>query len=87
MRVFGISLDSVEDQGKFHEQQELNFPLLSDTDGSAAQKYDVLAEGRRYASRVTFVIDDKGILRAIDSKVDVSSHGEDVVALVESLRQ
>ena len=75
------------DQKKFHGEQELNFPLLSDPDGSAAAKYDALMEGRPYARRVTFVIDPEGVLRAIDDQVQVSSHGADVVALVEKLRE
>ena len=87
IRVFGVSLDSVTDLAKFHEQQELNFPLLSDPDGSAASKYGVLPEGGRFAARVTFVIDPEGKLRAIDDKVNVDSHGEDLIMLVEELSQ
>jgi len=86
VRVFGISLDSVEDQAFFFLEKELNFPLLSDPDGSAAAKYGVLPEGGRFASRVTFVIDDEGILRARDDSVNVDTHGVDVVELVEKLR-
>ena len=87
MRVFGASLDSVADQAKFHEQQELNFPLLSDPDGSVGARYGVLPEGGRWTARVTFVIDPEGVLRAIDDKVQVTSHGEDLVKLIESLRE
>ncbi len=86
VRVFGISLDSVKKQAEFHEKQELNFPLLSDPDGSAAAKYGVLPKGGSYAKRVTFVIDPKGVLRAIDDKVNVQSHGEDLIELVETLQ-
>lgn len=87
MKVHGASLDSVADQAKFHEQQELNFPLLSDPDGSVAAKYGVLPEGASWTARVTFVIDPKGILRAIDDKVQVTSHGDDLIELIESLRE
>ncbi len=81
-----MSLDSVEDQAFFHIEQELNFPLLSDPDGSAAAKLGVLPEGARWTSRVTLVIDEKGILRAIDDQVQVATHGDDLVDLVQSLR-
>ena len=84
--VFGVSLDSVEDQAAFHAQQELNFRLLSDPDGSAAAKYGVLPEGGRFANRVTFILDEKGVLRHIDDKVQVDRHGEDLIELVEQLR-
>ena len=85
MKVYGISLDSVGDQAKFHEQQKLNFPLLSDPDGSAARKYAVL--GSSFASRVTFVIAPDGTLAAVDENVKVASHGEDLVMLVEKLQE
>ena len=81
-----MSLDSVEDQAFFHAEQELNFRLLSDPDGSAAAKLGVLPEGARWTSRVTLVIDEKGILRAIDDQVQVATHGDDLVALVQDLQ-
>jgi peroxiredoxin Q/BCP len=84
VKVFGISLDSVVDQAKFHEQQKLNFPLLSDPDGSAARKYAVL--GGAMTNRVTFVIAPDGTLAAIEENVQVGSHGEDLIALVEKLQ-
>ncbi len=73
-------------QAEFAKQQELNFRLLSDPDGSAAAKYDVLPAKARFTKRVTFVIDDKGVLRHVDEAVKVKTHGEDVVALVKKLR-
>jgi peroxiredoxin Q/BCP len=84
--VYGISLDSVQDQAAFAEKQGLNFPLLSDPDASAAQKYGVLDASGQYTQRVTFVIDDKGILRRIVDQVSVKTHGEDLAALIEELR-
>ena len=83
--VYAMSLDDVAAQKAFAEAQELNFGLLSDTDGSAARKYGVLGK-RGYAQRVTFLIDDKGVLRHIDREVKVRSHGADLVALVERIK-
>jgi len=84
--VAGISLDDVASQKQFHEQQKLNFPLLSDPDGSVAAKYGVLMADKGYTARVTFLIDDKGVLRAIDDKVSVASHGKDLAGVVRGLR-
>ncbi len=81
-----MSLDDVAALAAFAQAQELAFPLLSDPDGSAARKYGVLMEDRPFARRVTFVIDDKGILRHVDEKVDVSKHGEDIAGLIEKLK-
>jgi peroxiredoxin Q/BCP len=85
--VHGISLDSVADQAKFVKQEELNFALLSDPDGSAAAKYQVLPGGQRYTSRVTFVIDPKGVLRHIEREVDVAAHGSDLAKLIAKLQE
>jgi peroxiredoxin len=70
----------------FAEAQELNFGLLSDPDASATRKLGALSERGRYAGRISFVIDDKGVLRHVDREVDVSSHGTDIAALVKKLR-
>lgn len=86
VRVVGVSLDDVKAQARFHEEQELNFPLLSDPDGSVGRKYGVLPEQARFTKRVTFVLDDKGILRAVDDAVDVKDHGVDLALLVRELR-
>ena len=84
MRIFGVSLDSVVDLSIFAEEQELNFRLLSDPDGSAATKYGVFAG--RFANRVTFVLDEKGVLRHIDQSVEVTTHGADLVEVVRKLQ-
>ena len=81
--MYGVSLDDVNDLAAFVKKQELEFPLLSDPDGSVALKYGVHAG--RYARRVTFVLDDEGVLRHVDTDVKVSSHGPDVVALIVEL--
>jgi len=86
VRVFGISFDSVAEQKTFHEREELNFPLLSDPDGSVAAKYGAAVPGRPFAQRLSFVIDPEGVLRAVDEKVDVMKHGDDLLKLIESLK-
>ena len=84
--AYGISLDSVQEQAQFAEKQKLPFPLLSDPDGSAATKYGVLEPGAEYTKRVTFVIDDQGVLRKVVDKVNVQSHGTDLAALIDELK-
>jgi peroxiredoxin Q/BCP len=86
VRVYGISLDDVAAQAAFAKAQKLNFPLLSDPDGSVAQKFGVLPAGGRWTQRVTFIIDDEGVLRHIDRKVDVQTHGDDLLNLIEGLQ-
>ena len=71
----------------FAQAQKAPYKMLSDPDGSVAAKYGVLDPSGKYAQRVTFVIDDQGVLRKILDKVDVKTHGEDLAALIDELKQ
>lgn len=66
--VLGVSTDPVEKNRKFAEKYGFRFPLLSDEDGSIAEKYGVL-ESRRSgaiaARRTTFIIDKDGIIKKV----------------------
>ena len=85
--MLGISLDSVVAQAEFAKAQKLDYPLLSDPDGSVAAKYGVLMAEKGIARRVTFLVDDKGVLRCIDDHVDVEHHGADLVRKLKELRR
>jgi peroxiredoxin Q/BCP len=82
--VLGISPDSVNSHKKFKEKYDLPFILLSDEHKKVLQKYDVWKEksmyGRKYMGvvRTTLIIDEKGIIRKIYSKVKVNGHVEQV---------
>jgi thioredoxin-dependent peroxiredoxin len=65
----------------FARQEHLNYVLLSDAGHKAATAYGVLLPAG-YAKRVTFVIDQNGIIRNVDTKVDVRSHGKDLEAVL-----
>ena len=86
VEVYAVSLDDVVDLAKFAEAQELNFQLLSDPDGSVATKYGVLPDGGRAARRITFIIDDEGVLRLVDQNVNVRAHGTDLLDMVVDLQ-
>jgi len=73
--VLGISLDSQERNRKFAEETGATFPLLSDTDKQVAKAYGVLSFTRLFANRVTFVIDNEGIIRHIDEGSDAIDPG------------
>lgn len=66
--VIGISRDSVASHKKFEEKYGLPFTLLSDTDITTIQTYDVWHEkkmaGRVYMGivRSTYLIDEEGII-------------------------
>jgi len=87
VEVYGISLDDVVDLKAFADAQTLNFELLSDPDGSVARKYGTLPVNGRFSQRMTFIIDDEGILRHIDDKVDVNAHGMQLAELIVQLQE
>ncbi len=66
-RVFGISVDSLYTLHRFREDQQLNFPLLSDFNKEVSRLYDSLYpvfgfEMREVSKRSAFLIDREGNL-------------------------
>lgn len=76
---FMASVDPVEDNKRFAEQQKADFPLLSDPTKQTAQAYGVLSP-RGSANRWTFYIGKDGRILAIDKAVKPASSAEDMVA-------
>jgi peroxiredoxin len=67
-RVFGISVDSLFTLAKFKEDQQLNFPLLSDFNKTVSKAYDALYDTFAFdmqgvSKRAAFVIDGEGVVR------------------------
>ncbi|HBB58438.1 MAG: peroxiredoxin [Chitinophagales bacterium] len=67
-KVFGISVDSVFTLGKFKEEQQLNFPLLSDFNKKVSELYDTIyhdwiLDMKGVSKRSAFVIDRKGVVQ------------------------
>lgn len=82
--VLGVSTDDVESHRRFHEEHQLPFELLADLDGRVAQLYGVpLRMGM--ASRVTFLIDDEGVVRHVWEDVDPGVHADEVIAEIDEL--
>lgn len=77
--VLGVSMDDEASHKKFKEKYGLPFQLLVDTDGAITKAYD--AEGGGYSKRVTYIIDPQGKISHVDTKVNTSSHAEDILAL------
>jgi peroxiredoxin len=78
--VVGVSADDLAVQCEFGRQQQVNFPLLADTDGRIASAYGVLWPVITRARRVTFVIDEKGIVElATWHEFQVSKHLDEVL--------
>jgi len=66
-QVFGISTDTFFSLKAFQDQQQLNFPLLSDYNKQVIRDYGVFNEDmiglKGIAKRAVFVIDRDGVVR------------------------
>jgi len=90
--ILGVSRDSLASHQRFSEKQNLNFPLVSDTDELLCRAFDVIQEKNMYGrktmgvERATFIIDPAGVVRAVWRKVKVKGHVEAVMAELQALQ-
>ncbi len=86
--LLGISADSEERHIRFIGKHELPYDLLSDEDKVMLKDYGVWAMkkfmGREYMGivRTSFIIDEKGIVEHIISKVKTKAHTEQIQELL-----
>jgi peroxiredoxin Q/BCP len=83
--VLGVSTDPVKSHKKFIDKYTLPFRLLSDTEKTVSEAFGVYGlkkfMGKEYMgiSRTTFLIDEKGIITEVISKVDTKKHAEQIL--------
>ena len=86
--VIGISKDSVASPKKFEEKYGLPFTLLSDTELSAIQAYDVWKEKNMYGKktmgvvRTTYLIDEEGVIEKAFGKVKAVDNPKQMLDLL-----
>ena len=81
VQILGVSFDTVEENKSFAEKSSFPYPLLCDTDYTLGKAYGAGDSG--YASRITYVIDENGIIMHTFPQVNTRTHAEDVLALVQ----
>lgn len=83
--ILGISSDNSKSHQKFIAKHELPFSLLADTEKHLHQAYGTWVEksmyGRKYmgTARVTFVIDENGVIENIIDKVKAVEHSDQIL--------
>lgn len=88
--VFGISADSVESHRKFRQKYHLPFSLLADTDHSVSERYGTYGPKKFMGkeslgiSRVTYLVDQNGIVKQVWPKVDPERHADEILAALRS---
>ncbi len=83
--LLGVSADTAKKQENFINKNALPFPLLADVDKQVINAYKVWGPkkfmGREFDGiyRTTFVIDEKGIIRDIITKVKTKDHAGQIL--------
>ena len=84
--VIGVSNDSVRSHKRFELKYKLPFRLAADVDKKIVTAYDVFGKkmlfGRTYNGihRITYIIDEKGVIEKIITDIDADSHTEQILS-------
>jgi thioredoxin-dependent peroxiredoxin len=85
-QVIGISSDSVESHRRFAKKHDLPFTLLSDEGRKVRRLYGVPNAFGLFPGRVTYVIDEEGVVRHIfSSQLGVEQHVEEALKALHSI--
>jgi peroxiredoxin Q/BCP len=89
IKVLGVSADSVKSHDKFSSKFSLPFPLLADEAKELINSFGVWGPkkfmGREYEGihRLTFVIDENGLIMHIIQKPKTKDHANEILDLLE----
>ena len=84
-QLFGVSADSPKKQKNFADKYELPFTLIADENKSVINAFGVWGpkkfQGRDYDGihRTTFIIDEKGVVEKVISKVKTKDHAAQIL--------
>jgi peroxiredoxin Q/BCP len=83
--LLGVSADSEKRQKNFKEKYDFPFPLLADEDKKVIEAFGVWGPkkfmGREFDGihRTTFVIDEKGVVERVITKVKTKDHAAQIL--------
>ncbi|HBE41127.1 MAG TPA: thioredoxin-dependent thiol peroxidase [Bacteroidales bacterium] len=87
--VVGVSMDSETSHKKFAEKYSLPFPIIADTSKKILNDYGVWKEKSLYGKtflgtvRTTFIIDEKGIIEKVITKVNTKAHSDQIFKMYQ----
>ena len=82
--VVGVSADTEISHKKFAEKYSLPFPIIADTNKKILNDFGVWKQKSLYGksflgiARTTYIIDEKGIIEKIITKVDTKAHSDQI---------
>lgn len=85
-QVVGVSVDNTASHADFAKKYSLPFPLLADSKGETAARYDSLRGDGSLAKRNTFVIDPQGRIARIYLSASTSRNSADVIEDLKKLK-
>jgi peroxiredoxin Q/BCP len=87
--VVGVSADNVDSHVEFCTKENLTFKLLADPSHGVIEKYgSVMQMGQMtVAARNTFLVDPKGVIRKVYTKVNPNPHSEEVLMALADMKK
>ena len=83
--LIGVSLDRVERNCRFADEEKLQFRLIGDESRQLSEAYGVVWPILRIDRRATFIIDAEGIIEDVfHHEVQIYKHLDDVLAKLKS---
>ncbi len=86
VRVLGVSFDSQESHRRFADKHALQFDLLSDPKGEVVARYHAKSFMPGIARRVSYLVDDEGIIRKVYPNVSPAQHAGEIIDDVKALK-
>jgi peroxiredoxin Q/BCP len=82
--VIGVSIDDLKTQCRFADEHQVSFPLVGDPDRHISRSFGVLWPLISLDKRVTFVVDEQGMIQAVfRHELQVSKHLDDVLHFLQ----
>lgn len=88
VQIIVVSVDPAEGekgQKAFARQWKLAFPLIPDTQRALSKLYGAVQQDNELAARMTLIIDKEGVVRFVDTDINIQTHGADVLAKLRGL--
>ncbi|MBX7243163.1 MAG: thioredoxin-dependent thiol peroxidase [Bacteroidia bacterium] len=88
LEVIGVSIDNETSHQKFIGKYDLPFPLIADEDKTWVEAYGAWGEknmyGKKYMGthRVTFLINEEGVISHVIKKVKSDNHAQQILDLL-----
>ena len=85
--VIGVSVDNEEKHDEFRSECGLRFPLVPDDGAELTKSLGLLKQYGDYgwfAARVTYLLDEDGVVQRVWDVEDAGGHPEEVLAAVQA---